>query len=130
MIELKKLDLWNDMWNGAFANADEICSPEFTIYFGRDASTHNGDDITGPAQLKTFVRAFRESLDNDLEFTLVRNFVHPGADFAVSLWNLRVGPDRVVGGIDVFEFDDAGRIRKVHSVTGQRGITEAPAPGH
>ncbi|MFD8225859.1 nuclear transport factor 2 family protein [Streptomyces massasporeus] len=130
MIELKKLDLWNDMWNGAFANADEICSPEFTIYFGRDASTHNGDDITDPAQLKTFVRAFRESLDNDLEFTLVRNLVHPGADFAVSLWNLRVGRDRVVGGIDVFEFDDAGRIRTVHSVTGQRGITEVPAPGH
>nr|WP_260459823.1 hypothetical protein [Streptomyces sp. WAC04114] len=38
--------------------------------------------------------------------------------------------DRVVGGIDVFEFDDAVRIRKVHSVTGRRGITEAPAPGH
>lgn len=123
MIELRKLDLWNDMWNGALDLADEICSPEFTIYFGRDASTHNGDDITDPAQLKKFVHAFRESLNGDLEFSLVRNYVEPGADFAVSLWNLRIGPDRSVGGIDVFEFDDADRIRKVYSVTGQRGIT-------
>ncbi|MGW2521674.1 hypothetical protein ACWC09_32600 [Streptomyces sp. NPDC001617] len=124
MIELKKLDLWNDMWNGALDLADEICSPEFTIYFGRDASTHNGDDITDPTQLKTFVRDFRASMNNDLEFSLVRNFVDPSTDFAVSLWNLRIGPDRVVGGIDVFEFDDADRIRKVYSVTGQRGIAE------
>ncbi|MFI2200772.1 nuclear transport factor 2 family protein [Streptomyces sp. NPDC020192] len=122
MTELRKLVLWNDMWNGELAFADEICSPEFTIHFGRDVSTHNGDDITDPAQLKAFVRDFRASFDNDLEFTLVRNFVDPATDFAVSLWNLRIGPDRIVGGIDVFEFDDAGRIRKVHSVTGQRGI--------
>jgi hypothetical protein len=112
------------MWNGAFDLADEICSPEFTIFFGRDASTHNGDVITDPAQLKTFVRDFRASLNTDLEFSLVRKFVDPSADFAVSLWNLRIGPGRFVGGIDVFEFDDVDRIRKVYSVTGQRGITE------
>jgi len=124
MADLKKLELWNDMWNGALGLADEICAPEFAIYFGRDASTHNGDDIADPAQLKTFVQDFRASLGDDLEFSLVRNFVQPGTDFAVSLWNLRIGPDRFVGGIDVFEFDDADRIRKVHSVTGQRPITE------
>ncbi|WP_328977600.1 hypothetical protein [Streptomyces canus] len=124
MIDLNKLDLWNDMWNGAFDLADKICSAEFTIFFGRDASTHSGDDITDPAQLKTFIREFRTSLNDDLEFTVVRKFVEPGADFAVSLWNLRIGSDRVVGGIDVFEFDDDDRIRKVHSVTGQRGIPE------
>jgi hypothetical protein len=122
MIELKKLDLWNDMWNGALELADEICAPEFTIFFGRDASTHQGDDIAGPAQLKPFVRDFRASLGGELEFTLVRKFVDPSADFAVSLWNLRIGQDRTVGGIDVFEFDDADRIRKVYSVTGQRGV--------
>ncbi|MGW9030627.1 hypothetical protein ACWGQ5_42475 [Streptomyces sp. NPDC055722] len=122
MTELKQLVLWNDMWNGALELADEICSPEFSIFFGRDAATHNGDDITGPAQLKTFVRDFRAAMNDDLEFSLVRNFLAPGADFAVSLWNLRIGPDRVVGGSDVFEFDDAGRIRKVYSVTGQRGV--------
>lgn len=124
MIDLKKLDLWNDMWNGAFDLADELCSPEFSIFFGRDASTHDGDDITNAAQLKTFMRDFRASLGNDLEFTLVRTFADAGAEFAVSLWNLRVAPDRVVGGIDVFHFDEAGRIRRVHSVTGQRGIVE------
>lgn len=124
MIELKKLDLWNDMWNGSLDLADEICAPAFTIFFGRDAATHTGDDIADPARLKSFVRDFRASLGEDLEFTLVRKFVDPSADFAVSLWNLRIGPDRVVGGIDVFEFDDAGRIRKVYSVTGQRGIIE------
>jgi hypothetical protein len=122
MIEPKKLDLWNDMWNGEIDLADEICSPEFTIFFGRDASTHNGDSITEPEQLKTFIRGYRKALNHDLEFTLVRKVTDPGADFAVTLWNLRIGADRVVGGIDLFEFDDAGRIRKVHSVTGERGI--------
>ncbi|MEU0965929.1 hypothetical protein ABZ357_11070 [Streptomyces sp. NPDC005917] len=124
MIDLKKLDLWNEMWNGELALADELCSPQFTIFFGRDASTHNGDEINDPAQLKTFINDFRVSLNNDLEFTLVRTYADrgAGAEFAVSLWNLHVGPDRVVGGIDVFEFDDAGRIGKVYSVTGQRGI--------
>ncbi|WP_425825715.1 hypothetical protein [Streptomyces fractus] len=122
MIELKTLTLWNDMWNGALDLADEICSPDFSIFFGRDASTHNGDDILGPAQLNSFVHDFRASLNNDLEFSLVRNLLTPGADFAVSLWDLRIGPDRVVGGTDVFECDGAGRIRKVYSVTGQRGI--------
>ncbi|WP_330283746.1 nuclear transport factor 2 family protein [Streptomyces sp. NBC_00588] len=124
MIDLKKLDQWNDMWNGAFDLADELCSPEFSIFFGRDASTHNGDDITNAAQLKTFMRDFRASLGDDLAFTLVRTFADADAAFAVSLWNLRVGPDRTVGGIDVFQFDEAGRIRRVHSVTGQRGVIE------
>lgn len=122
MIEPKKLDLWNDMWNGETDLADEICSPEFRIFFGADASSHNGDSITDPAQLKTFIRTYREALKGDLEFTLVRRFTDSVADFASTLWNLRIGADRVVGGIDLFEFDDEGRICKVHSVTGDRGI--------
>jgi hypothetical protein len=120
--KLDKIELWNDMWNGKLPLADEVCSPRFSIFFGRDAATHTGDDIADPATLKTFVRDFRSSFGNDLEFTVVRKFAEPTTGFAVSLWNLRIGADRVVGGIDVFEFDEAELIRKVHSVTGQRGL--------
>ncbi|MCS3779344.1 hypothetical protein [Tsukamurella ocularis] len=121
--------LWTRMWNGEVELARDICASDVRIFFGRDASLHDGDSISTVDELVAFVEAFRETSGTfdpgvakvAVEFTDVAQKVGQDLSWATSLWNVAVG-NRNAGGIDLFEFNDEGLIEAVYSVTGQRPV--------
>lgn len=114
------LDLWLTMWNTDGDIARQICADDFRIHFAvteADGSTP-ADDIRTAEDFARYLRWWHEQ--------------HPGVVFAsVSdaidgrhgrlLWDMEVGDTRI-GGIDVFDFTDDGRVSRVWSVGGQRSM--------
>jgi hypothetical protein len=116
------LSAWTDLWNGDYAIAEQICAPDFTIFVGgADASGGNpADSLRGGAALAAFIEAFRAERPG-LRYSNVRHLSDETAGHGVSLWNADRG-DVHLGGIDVFDVDVDGRVRRVWSVSAQRPV--------
>lgn len=114
------LDQWLVMWNGDGALAQQLCADDFRIRFAvtePDGSTP-ADDI--------------RSADDFAEYLAWWHGQHPGAVFTAIgdaldgdhgrlVWDMESG-DVLVGGVDVFDFDDEGLVRRVWSAGGQRSM--------
>ncbi len=114
------LDRWLPMWNGDAAIARRVCADDFRIRFAvtePDGSTP-ADDIRTAEQFHAYLQWWHGQ--------------HPGAVFtpissAVDgrhgrlIWDVTAG-DVHVGGVDVFDFAEDGRVTRVWSAGGQRSM--------
>lgn len=112
------LAVWLEMWNGDHEIARRICSEDFRIHFliSEADGSNPGDDVLGAESFARFLDRYRE-LHPDVVFSEVERAVD-GAHGRM-LWNVRDGA-MTAGGIDVFDFTEAGLIREVWSTTGTR----------
>lgn len=114
------LDQWLVMWNSDGELARQLCADDFRIRFAvtePDGSTP-ADDIRSADD-------FAEYLDwwhgqhPDAVFTSIGDALD--GDHGRLIWDMEAG-DVHVGGVDVFDFDDAGRVRRVWSAGGRRSM--------
>ena len=112
------LAVWLEMWNGDHEIARRICSEDFRIHFliSEADGSNPGDDVLGADSFGGFLDRYRE-LHPNVVFSEVERAVD-GAHGRM-LWNVRDGAI-AAGGIDVFDFTEAGLIREVWSTTGTR----------
>jgi len=112
------LAVWLEMWNTGGEIARRICSEDFLIHFlnSETDGSNPGDDVLGAESFAQFLDTYRE-LHPGVVFTEVARAVD-GAHGRM-LWNVRDG-DAAAGGVDVFDFTEAGLIREVWSVGGTR----------
>lgn len=114
------LDHWLVMWNGDGALARSICSADFRIRF----AVTEPDGSTPADRIRT-ADAFAEYLawwhgqHPDAVFTVVTDAVD--GEHGRLVWDMTTG-DVHVGGVDVFDFDEDGRVRRVWSAGGQRSM--------
>ena len=116
----RSLGRWLTMWNGDGDLAREICADDFRIHFAvteADGSTP-ADDIRTADDFARYLRWWHGAHPG-VVFTRVADAVD-GAHGRL-LWDMEHG-DVHVGGVDVFDFDDDGRVRRVWSVGGQRSM--------
>jgi hypothetical protein len=114
------LDRWLTMWNGSSAIAREICADDFRIRFSAtetDGSTP-GDDVRSAEDFVTYLDGWHAQHPGFV-FTNVGDAID--GDHGRMLWDVRAG-DVVHGGVDVFDFDEDGRVSRVWSVGGQRTL--------
>lgn len=114
------LDAWLTMWNTDGDIARRICADDFRIHF----AVTEPDGSTPADDIRT-AEDFAEYLDwwhgqnPGVVFTRVSDAID--GDHARLLWDVTVG-DLHAGGVDVFDVDRDGRIRRVWSVGGQRSM--------
>ncbi|HYQ73868.1 nuclear transport factor 2 family protein [Cellulomonas sp.] len=116
----RSLDLWLTMWNGDAALARRICADDFRIRFAvteADGSTP-ADEIRTADEFARYL-GWWHGAHPGVVFTRVADAVD-GAHGRL-LWDMAAG-DLLVGGVDVFDFDADGRVRRVWSVGGQRSL--------
>lgn len=114
------LDQWLTMWNGDAALARRICSPDFRIRFAMtepDGSTP-ADDVRTAEEFADYL-TWWHGQHTDAVFTPVADAID--GDHGRLIWNMDAG-DVHVGGVDVFDFDEHGRVRRVWSAGGQRSM--------
>jgi hypothetical protein len=114
------LDQWLTMWNGDGALARRLCSEDFRIHFAvtePDGSTPADDIRTA----EDFVRylSWWHGEHPGVVFTPIATAVD--GDHGRLLWDMEAGEVHI-GGVDVFDFDTDGRVRRVWSVGGQRSM--------
>ncbi|GAB6902682.1 nuclear transport factor 2 family protein [Kineosporia succinea] len=114
------LDQWLTMWNTDGAIAREICSDDFRIHFSMtesDGSTP-ADEIRTAEDFARYLDWWHEQHPGFV-FTNVADAID--GDHGRLLWDMEAG-DLHVGGVDVFDFAEDGRVRRVWSVGGQRSM--------
>jgi len=116
----QSLDLWLTMWNTDGDIARRICADDFRIHFAVTES-----DGSTPADAIRTAEEFAQYLDwwhekhPGVVFTSVADAID--GDHGRLLWDVE-SPDQRAGGVDVFDFAEDGRIRRVWSVGGQRSM--------
>ena len=116
----RSLDLWLTMWNGDAVLARELCAEDFRIHFAvteRDGSTP-ADDIRSADDFARYLDWWHAQHPG-VVFTPVADAVD--GDHGRLLWDVAT-EGTVAGGVDVFDFDPDGRVRRVWSVGGQRSM--------
>lgn len=116
----ESLDLWLTMWNTDGDIARQICADDFRIHFAvtePDGSTP-ADDIRTSEDFAGYLRWWHDQ-NPGVVFTGISDAID--GVHARLLWDVRAG-DAHAGGVDVFDFADNGRIRRVWSVGGQRSM--------
>jgi hypothetical protein len=114
------LDRWLVMWNGDGSLARRICSADFRIRF----AVTEPDGSTPADEIRTS-EDFARYLDwwhgqhPDAVFTSISDAIDGGHGRLI--WDMEA-EDVHVGGVDVFDFDEEGRIRRVWSAGGQRSM--------
>ncbi len=114
------LDLWLTMWNSDGEIARQICADDFRIHFAvteRDGSTP-ADDIRSAEDFAKYLDWWHEQ-NPGVVFTRISDAID--GDHGRLLWDIEAGGTRA-GGVDVFDFDGDGRVRRVWSVGGQRSM--------
>jgi hypothetical protein len=114
------LNLWLTMWNTDGDIARQICTEDFRIHFAvtePDGSTP-ADDIRTAEDFARYLDGWHEQ-HAGVVFTNVADAID--GPHGRMLWDLQAG-DTHVGGVDVFDFADDGRISRVWSVGGQRSM--------
>lgn len=116
----RSLDLWLTMWNTDGEIARQICADDFRIHFAMTES----DGSTPADAIRTaddFARylAWWHERHPGVVFTNVADAID--GDHGRLLWDMRAG-DVLAGGVDVFDFAEDGRVRRVWSVGGQRSM--------
>ncbi|WP_072806101.1 hypothetical protein [Rhodococcoides yunnanense] len=114
------LDTWLAMWNSDGSLSCRICADDFRIHF----AVTEPDGSTPADGIRT-----AEDFSKYLDWWHDRNpgVVFTKIDDAIDgihgrlLWDVEVGGQRA-GGVDVFDFDDDGRVSRVWSVGGQRSM--------
>ena len=116
----QSLDRWLTMWNTDGEIARQICSDDFRIHFAvteRDGSTP-ADAIRTADDFARYLEWWHQQ-NPGVVFTHVADAID--ADHGRLLWDVQM--DGVTaGGVDVFDFTEDGRIRRVWSVGGQRSM--------
>ncbi|MBE7194346.1 MAG: nuclear transport factor 2 family protein [Gordonia polyisoprenivorans] len=116
----ESLDSWLTMWNTDGDIARQICADDFRIHFAvtePDGSTP-ADDIRTSADFAEYLRWWHDQ-NPGVIFTGIADAID--GIHARLLWDVRTG-NVEAGGVDVFDFDDDGCIRRVWSVGGQRSM--------
>lgn len=116
----RSLDRWLTMWNTDGEIAREICADDFRTPFAvteRDGSTP-ADTIRTSEDFVRYLAWWREQNPGAV-FTGVADAVD--GDHGRLLWDVAVG-GTVAGGVDVSDFAEDGRVRRVWSVGGQRSM--------
>ena len=114
------LDRWLTMWNTDGDIARQICAEDFRIHFSMNES-----DGSSPADAIRTAEDFAQYLDRwhkqhpGVVFTNVADAID--GEHGRLLWDMEV-EGNLVGGVDVFDFAEDGRIRRVWSVGGQRSM--------
>lgn len=114
------LDLWLTMWNTDGDLARKICAEDFRIHFAvtePDGSTP-ADDIRSAEDFAKYLDWWHEQ-NPGVIFTSVADALD--GDHGRLFWDIQAGDIRA-GGVDVFDFAEDGRIRRVWSVGGQRSM--------
>ena len=116
----RALDLWLTMWNSDGELAHQLCSEDFRIRFAvtePDGSTP-ADEIRTADDFAEYLRWWRGQ-NPTTTFTRVADALD--GRHGRLLWDV-AADGLVAGGVDVFDFDDAGRVSRVWSVGGQRSV--------
>ncbi|WP_369069854.1 nuclear transport factor 2 family protein [Kineococcus terrestris] len=116
----RSLDLWLTMWNGDGGLARRICADDFRIRFAvtePDGSTP-ADDIRTAEDFARYL-GWWHGQHPGVVFTNVADAID--GEHGRLLWDMEA-PGVHVGGVDVFDFDPDGRVRRVWSVGGQRSV--------
>ncbi|GAA0241861.1 nuclear transport factor 2 family protein [Cryptosporangium japonicum] len=116
----RSLDLWLTMWNTDGTLARQICADDFRIHFAvteRDGSTP-ADDIRTADDFAGYLDWWHEQ-NPGVVFTRIDDAID--GDHGRLLWDVDADGHRA-GGVDVFDFDQDGRVRRVWSVGGQRSM--------
>jgi hypothetical protein len=116
----RSLDRWLTMWNGDGELARELCDDDFRIHFAvteADGSTP-ADDIRTADDFARYL-AWWHGQHPGVVFTPVAAAVD--GDHGRLLWDVDMG-GAVTGGVDVFDFAEDGRVRRVWSVGGRRSM--------
>ena len=116
----QSLDLWLTMWNTDGTIARQICADDFRIHFAvteRDGSTP-ADDIRTAEDFAKYLDWWHEQ-NPGVVFTKIADAID--GDHGRLLWDVDSAGKRA-GGVDVFDFADDGRVRRVWSVGGQRSM--------
>nr|WP_179756754.1 nuclear transport factor 2 family protein [Kineococcus aurantiacus] len=108
------------MWNTDGDIAREICADDFRI---RLTSTEPdgsapADDIRSAEDFARYLRWWHEQ-NPGVVFTAVADAID--GEHGRLLWDVEADGRRA-GGVDVFDFDRDGRVRRVWSVGGQRSV--------
>ncbi|WP_419707224.1 nuclear transport factor 2 family protein [Promicromonospora sp. NFX87] len=114
------LDVWLTMWNSDGSIARQICADDFRIHFAvteRDGSTP-ADEIRSADGFAKYLDWWHEQ-NPGVAFTKIDDAID-GAHGRL-LWDVDMDGHQA-GGVDVFDFDEDGRIRRVWSVGGQRSM--------
>ena len=116
----RSLDRWLTMWNGDGALARELCADDFRIRFAvtePDGSTP-ADDIRTAEDFERYL-AWWHGQHPTTVFTRIASAVD--GEHGRLLWDVEEG-GITAGGVDVFDFDEDGRVRRVWSVGGRRSL--------
>lgn len=116
----RSLDRWLTMWNSDGDLAREIRAEDFRIHFAvtePDGSTP-ADDIRTAEDFARYL-TWWHGQNPGVVFTAVADAID--GDHGRLLWDVDQGGVRA-GGVDVFDFDSEGRVRRVWSVGGQRSM--------
>ncbi|MCE0536157.1 nuclear transport factor 2 family protein [Kineosporia rhizophila] len=114
------LDLWLTMWNSDGDLARQICSDDFRIHFAvtePDGSTP-ADDIRSAEDFAQYLDWWHGQ-NPETVFTRIADAID--GEHGRLLWDVEADGQRA-GGVDVFDFDADGRVRRVWSVGGQRSM--------
>ncbi|EXG82512.1 nuclear transport factor 2 family protein [Cryptosporangium arvum] len=114
------LDLWLTMWNTDGEIARQICADDFRIHFAvteRDGSTP-ADDIRTAEDFVIYLDWWHEQ-NPGVVFTRIDDAID--GDHGRLLWDVEAD-GTLAGGVDVFDFAEDGRVRRVWSVGGQRSM--------
>jgi hypothetical protein len=113
-------DLWLTMWNGEGALARTLCADDFRIHFAVtevDGSTP-ADEIRTADDFAKYLEWWHGT-HPDVVFTNISDAID--GKHGRLIWDMTAG-DIHIGGVDVFDFDDDGRVSRVWSVGGQRSM--------
>ncbi len=120
MSSRQALDLWLTMWNSDGEIARQVCSDDFRIHFAvtePDGSTP-ADDIRTREDFVRYLDWWHGQHPTTV-FTAVDDAID--GEHGRLLWDVEA--DGVIaGGVDVFDFDADGRVRRVWSVGGSRSM--------
>lgn len=114
------LDVWLTMWNSDGDLARRICADDFRIHFAvtePDGSTP-ADDIRTAEDFARYLDWWHEQ-NPGVVFTKIADAVD--GNHGRLLWDVDANGEQA-GGVDVFDFDEDGRVCRVWSVGGQRSM--------
>ena len=118
----RSLDLWLTMWNTDGDLARRICADDFRIRFAvtePDGSTP-ADDIRTADDFARYLEWWHGQNPHTV-FEPVADAID--GDHGRLIWDVAANGVRA-GGIDVFDFADDGRVRRVWSAGGRRSMRD------
>lgn len=114
------LDVWLTMWNSDGRISRVVCADDFRIRFAvtePDGSTP-ADDIRSAEDFERYLEWWHGQ-NSGVIFTKIADAVD--GRHGRLLWDVDANGQQA-GGVDVFDFDETGRVTRVWSVGGQRSI--------